>query len=438
MPEWVIDEARKRKVRLIFLWFGLWKNGESYYVPDWMKKDTRTYFRARRRNGEPSATISPFCEAAVEEDRKAFSSFLAFLKAYDGKAHTVIMVQVENEAGFLGEERDYGKEAQEKYREEIPEEVKAVYPLSGTWKQAFQGEAPEYFMAWYFAKAVGRIAEAGKREYPIPLFANVWLDLFPFRPGTYPSGGPIAKAIPLWKKAAPSVDLLCPDIYDSDFYGLCDQYASDKNPLFIPETGRQPETASHALAMFGSYPAIGISVFGIDDMFNADQYDEMSNVELDGLRIDWKWDRCRKENSGYLWQAYRLMDSMKELYFEKQDSIIGFAKKNEHDKGAVISLGDFEAVLLWTDTGESKAGSGGMLIPVNDTCFYLIGCNASVKLYPKRGEEYTVELAGVWEGHFENSCFIEGRKLNGDELFAQCRLTDIPSALKVEAVIHRN
>lgn len=436
MPQWIMEEARKKGIRIIFLWFGLWKNGESYYIPGWMKKDTEKYFRACRQNGELSATISPFCDAAIEENQRAFSSFMAFLREFDGNEHTVIMVQVENEVGFLGSDRDYCKRAQEKYLEEIPDEVKEICPVSGNWKQAFGTEAPEYFMSWYFAKAVERIAQEGRKEYALPLFVNAWLDLFPFRPGTYPSGGPIAKVIPIWKKAAQSVDLLCPDIYDSDFYGICDRYSSDKNALFIPETGRQPGTASHVMGMFGMYPAIGISVFGVDDILNAKQYDGMSETELDALRIDWRWDHCRPENSMYLWQAYQLMDSLKELYF-KQKNIKGFARRNEHDKGAVISLGMFDVVLSWTDGG-GRAGSGGMLIPVNEFCFYLAGCNASVKIYAKRGEEYLVEPAGVWEGHFECGSFVEGRKLNGDELFAQCRLTDIPSVLKIEVTVHGN
>ena len=30
-------------------------------------------------------------------------------------------------------------------------------------------------MAWNYARYVGRVAEAGKAEYPIPMYANTWL-----------------------------------------------------------------------------------------------------------------------------------------------------------------------------------------------------------------------------------------------------------------------
>ena len=34
-----IQAARKRDLRLVLLWFGTWKNGESHYVPEWVKRD---------------------------------------------------------------------------------------------------------------------------------------------------------------------------------------------------------------------------------------------------------------------------------------------------------------------------------------------------------------------------------------------------------------
>ena len=158
----VIDRARKAGIRLVFLWFGLWKNGASNYVPAWMKRDSSRYFRARHRGGMASETVSPFCEEAVKADAAAFAEFMRFLREYDGQEHTVIMIQVENEVGFLGSERDFGEAAQAKYREQIPEAVGRLYQVEGTWEQAFDYEAPEYFMSWYVAGAMEEIAGAGK------------------------------------------------------------------------------------------------------------------------------------------------------------------------------------------------------------------------------------------------------------------------------------
>lgn len=51
----------------------------------------------------------------------------------------------------------------------------------------------------------------------------------------YPSGGPIQDKIDLYHYLAPSIDLVCPDIYVTNFREICDVYAS-QGALFIPET----------------------------------------------------------------------------------------------------------------------------------------------------------------------------------------------------------
>ena len=63
--ETLIRQARTEGMKLVLLWFGLWKNGESMYVPGWMKKDSRTYFRAEKISVEKMTTVSPLCTAAV-------------------------------------------------------------------------------------------------------------------------------------------------------------------------------------------------------------------------------------------------------------------------------------------------------------------------------------------------------------------------------------
>ena len=128
----LIDQAREEQKHLIFLWFGLWKNAESMYVPAWMKQDTDTYFRVRKVNGESINTISPFCEAAIEKDANAFAKVMAHIREIDEQKSTVIFVQVENEIGLLGTERDYSKEAEEKFKEVVPAELKELCATEGS------------------------------------------------------------------------------------------------------------------------------------------------------------------------------------------------------------------------------------------------------------------------------------------------------------------
>lgn len=438
LPKQMIDRARTAGIRLVFLWFGLWKNGASNYVPEWMKRDCHTYFRACCKGGIASETVSPFCEKAVQADAAAFGRFMAFLREYDEKEQTVIMMQVENEAGFLGDERDFGTAAEQEFHKTIPEAMSRLYGREGTWEEAFSYEAPEYFMSWYVAGAVERIAAAGKKEYPLPMFVNVWLDQFPYRADTYPSGGPIAKAIPVWKEAAGSIDMISPDIYHRDFYGMCDKYALPGNPLFIPETVKGPVTASRLLAMLGLYHSmIGISPFGIDDLLNAPRYGEMTEAELDSLLIDQHWDRCIPENTEYHRRAYKIVKDIWKLYIKEKDKCIGFARRSENEDGVVIPMGKYDVLIQYpTDTADTKAGTGGFLLPVDEYSFYIIGCNVHIRLAPRRGSCWKVEPVGMWEGRFRDGEFIPGRKQNGDRLYQQSRLADMPTVLKFSVGIY--
>ena len=437
-PKQIIDRARIAGIRLVFLWFGLWKNGASNYVPAWMKHDSKTYFRAKDKGGRASETVSPFCEKAVEADKNAFSRFMAFLREYDGQEQTVIMIQLENEVGFLGDERDFGKEANEKFKEPIPELMETLYGVKGTWEEAFDYEAPEYFMSWYVAGAMEKMAAAGKKEYPLPIFANAWLDGFPHRPDTYPSGGPISKVIPVWKAVAPSIDMLSPDIYHRDFFGICDKYSQKNNALFIPETVKGPICASRLLASLGLYRnMLGISPFGIDDLLSAPKYAKMSEEELDGLLFDQHWDRCVPENTEYHRRAYNIVRDIWDLYVKEKDKFIGFARRSANEDGVVIPMGKYDVLVQYPqDPAEGKAGTGGFLIPVDENTFYIVGCNARIRLVPRRGSNWQVEPVGMWEGRFEKGRFIEGRKQNGDRLYQQSRLADMPTVLKYEVGIY--
>src|ERR1035441_6028610 len=95
-------------MRLILLWFATWKNGVMDYAPGWVKQDTTKYPRMIDSGGKPVRVLSPHSEATMNADRAAFVAFMRHLKEIDGDAHTVIMVQVENEP--RSEERRVGKE----------------------------------------------------------------------------------------------------------------------------------------------------------------------------------------------------------------------------------------------------------------------------------------------------------------------------------------
>lgn len=138
---------------------------------------------------------------------------------------------------------------------------------AGTWQEVF-GNTPltdDLFMAWHYAAYIERVAAAGKSEYPLPMFANAALIRPNYEPGQYNSGGPLPHSFDLWRAAAPSLDLLSPDIYFNEFALWAGHYARGGNALLIPETQGGATSAANALYAFGQLSAIGFSPFGIDD-----------------------------------------------------------------------------------------------------------------------------------------------------------------------------
>ena len=281
-----IDHARHHGLHLVYLWFGTWKNSMSCYAPGWVKRDTTRFERVKQSSGETMEIISPESTAANEADARAFAALMRWTKDYDAKEQTVIMVQVENEIGMIPEPRDHSERSESAYKSDVPSallslvergelgpEVSALWKKAGrktggTWSDVF-GSGPqgdEVFSAWQFANYVEKVAAAGKKEYPLPMYANAALIRPGYLPGQYPSAGPLPHLLEVWRAGAPSLDMICPDIYFPNFMEWCGRYVRNGNPLFIPEmaaSARAPANALYAAAQFG---AIGFGPFSIENV----------------------------------------------------------------------------------------------------------------------------------------------------------------------------
>jgi beta-galactosidase GanA len=229
-----IEGARAHNLRLVFLWFASWKNGEMHYTPEWVKRDTKKFTRVVSADGQPLDILAPTCAACREADANAFAKVMAHIKSVDENRRTVIMMQVENETGLLGSDRDYSPEATRLFNAAVPGELmtflaghrSTLSPYlaeawksngerpSGTWSEVFGPLAAETFSAWHVARYVDAVTAAGKQAYPLPMYVNNWL-INPGneRAGRWPSGGPTRNVLDIWKAAAPHIDLLAPDIY---------------------------------------------------------------------------------------------------------------------------------------------------------------------------------------------------------------------------------
>jgi hypothetical protein len=284
----ILKQAREHHQRLVLLWFGTWKNASSHYTPEWIKLDQAKYPMLRNRDGQTVDSPSIFAPAWLPADKAAFRALMHHLKEADAQ-RTVLMVQVENEAGVWGAVRDYSPEAEKAFAEQVPEKlVKGLGKQPGTWREVFGEDADEIFEAWFTASYIEQVAEAGKAEYALPLYVNAALRE-PFNPGkapSYESGAPTDNEIDLWKIAAPSISLVAPDIYMPEYAKYSkeiDFYRRKDNALLIPETGNPAAYARYVYTAIGQ-GAIGWAPFGLDLSRYSNQTEGPGAMEPNALK----------------------------------------------------------------------------------------------------------------------------------------------------------
>lgn len=427
----IIKQARREGIRLGILWFGLWKNGISSYVPEWMKRDTKKYPRVRNRLGKVLDIVTPFSEDAVQADARAFSALMNHIKEVDGEEHTVILMQVENEMGLLGSDRDYSPLAQKAYEQPIPQWVTELYGKEGTWEEVFEQDAPEVFMECQYAQAAEQIAKAGKVVYPLPMITNAWLRQYPWRAGGYPSGGPIAEYRKIWKAAAPSIVVNGPDVYVSDFKTVGDAYTADDNPLMIPEHRRDIRNMSNVFYAVGHYNALCFSPFGVEDMLTPP--DKLTGIIgnpqlMKMLNIDptaWKTDKTGK----FLQETYPLIAEMLPLLEEgrKQGGVHAFLRGSEHEKGTILSLKGGELRIDFLDFAPDTPKAAGIVVETAAGEVYVAGVNFRYSVMDDQCTGESPILVEYSEGRFEAGTYVRERMLNGDERFCMLE-ADLPKA----------
>ncbi len=282
----IVSQASADGLKVVFLWFGAWKNSMSCYTPEWFKRDTKSYPRARTAAGKPLEIASAFSKTVFDADAAAFTALLRHIQATD-KSGTVIMIQIENEIGMLEDARDHSSLAQGAFTKEVPTELishlkknkKSLHPVllskwrdagmktSGNWTEMFGDDiyTDEIFMAYHYAKYVEGLAQIARSIFPdMPLYVNAAMNSRGRKPGEYPSAGPLAHLKDIWHAGAPTVCFLSPDLYDSGFTSWVAAYALPDNPLFIPEIKTSPANSAQAYYVVGEHNAIGLSPFAFN------------------------------------------------------------------------------------------------------------------------------------------------------------------------------
>lgn len=319
LPDAVLREAQANELKVVLLWFGAWKNSMSCYAPGWVKSDWKRFPRAQTVSGKSLEILSAFDENVFRADSTAFIRLMAHLDSIDN-ANTLLMVQIENEIGMLEDARDHSSVANAAFDAGVPAALSGKTQHE-SWDSLYGGpspEADECFMAWHYGRYVGRLAEAARKTIKRPLYVNAAMNSRGRRPGEYPSAGPLAHLKDIWKTAAPQIDMLSPDIYDSGFTGWTDRYAMPDNPLFIPEIRRSDDNPVQALYVFGEHDAIGFSPFSIENGSVA-----VDNRSVKGFGALRKWEPLllQLRGKGLTRGVYFDTDSVSKLLTVDADSL---------------------------------------------------------------------------------------------------------------------
>ncbi|MBS1531371.1 MAG: DUF5597 domain-containing protein, partial [Bacteroidetes bacterium] len=242
-----------------------------------------------------------------------------------------------------------------------------------------------------------------------PMYVNAALrDPLTNPPATnYESGGPTDNVIPIWKAAAPAIDLLAPDIYISGserILKVIELYDRPDNVLFVPETGLSPDKAKYLFDVI-AHGGIGFSPFGIDDNGRV-----ITKPELE------------KELAPFAQNYAALSPMMREIakwLFEKK--IKAVTETVDH-VAQTVDLGMWQAVISFGtrqggDNFPNKEPDGNlMIVQLGEDQFLLIGSLCRITFHPTgRNAGKAWQYLKVEEGTYDNGSFKPLRILNGDE-----------------------
>ena len=405
----LLAQARHDNQRIVFLWLASWKNGMSSYAPVWVKRDTHRFPRVVEKEGEVEI-LSPAGAATADADGHAFAALMQHIKEVDSTDHTVVMMQIENEVGVLGDPRDRSEAANHAFASPVPQELTSymrvhkdsLYPqlrklwddngdkTNGTWAEVFgnTARADEIFMAWHYATFIQAVTARGKAVYNIPMYVNTWLAGDDSVPGTYPSGGPEPWVVDVWKAAGSAIDFYSPDLYAENFEQWCQRYHRDGNPLYMPETRGGTAGAANVFYALGEEAGFGFSPFGIDD---------------------------RMDPKGELTVSYEAIARVAPVLMEHQSSgdIHGFVLTKQKPSVNFEMDGYTVHVSLDEIFGSHAEGGFGLVMGDGHDKFLGVGKGFRVSFTVASGSK--VGIASVDEGRFEEGKWISGRRLNGDE-----------------------
>jgi hypothetical protein len=314
---------------------------------------------------------------------------------------------------------------------------KAGGKTAGTWPELFGWEAGEFMTAWGIATYIDNMAAAGKKNYDIPMYINVWLmgqGWWPIPGEAYPSGGAVTKVLDIYKWFTPHVDMISPDAHvaeSKNYEAVCAAYAREDNPFFMPETGSAGN--AHAWNMFraiADYNSLGDFFFGVERILTPEGSVRPENqIVVDSVRCTAAVIPLllKYQGTGKIHAVIQEDLAMSILMdFEGYSGVVEFGDRRGGYNGK-----DWKHPSNDVPKAPSYNRGRGLIIQTGKNEFYLTGANYRLFLRPKSAVENTHprlaiadfapkmpgwNMVSIDEGHFDrNGEFVIDQSRNGDE-----------------------
>ena len=224
----------------------------------------------------------------------------------------------------------------------------------------------------------------------------------------YESGGPTDNVLPIWKAAAPAIDILAPDIYLSGtdtILKVISLYDLRDKAHFIPEMAWRASSVKYLYEVIAR-GGIGFSPFGLDDNGR-----HLTPAEISAHLAPFA-------------SEYAVMaPMMRELAKWGFEGKIKSAIEREDHADQTIDLGEWQAVVSFGG-GERKVSekpnsppSGKlMIVRLGPNRFLAMGTSCRITFKPMGKNSIRAwQYLKVEEGQYEQGIFKLQRVLNGDE-----------------------
>ena len=194
-----LRRCRSHGLRMSLLWFGSNQGSFNRPVPGWVRDDRARFPRVVDGEGKERDTLCPSNPRLLAAEKRAFDALLRHIAAVDGKRHTIILMQIENEPCLAMRETRKGS------FEELDEWILRCHcPVCGA-IHARSGVSDWESGVRALGGHINALLADQKRLFPVPAYTN-WALSLPFapRPGN---------DVELYRQIAPRLDFVAPDFY---------------------------------------------------------------------------------------------------------------------------------------------------------------------------------------------------------------------------------